>query len=365
MKIDSSFLFDSARELYSGLSYIRNSGKILPPLRYIFELTYRCNLTCPFCYLGEKNKVNELTTEEWFSVIDQIPFYAFISFLGGEIFIREDWEQLLKYASKRVFGKVNIFSNGTLLTESMIKDMLRYKILLFSVSLDGIGSIHDEFRGKKGAFEKSLNALLKVKELRNKKRYPLLEVKSVILKDNLDELPKLYKLCSENGIDFITYSFLRTTNIRQSQNLRNEFCEEFLSEKYPINLYFDMEHFSEVYKEIESMSKKSKTLLRWAPKFREKGDLEKIKVFFEHRNDDIKTMYKPCKFPYHDIFINPEGKVYPCLPINMGSVREAKLSEIINSDKFCDFRKKLKHHKIFEPCHLCCDIYPKNLKNTV
>ena len=69
-------------------------------------------------------------------------------------------------------------------------------------------------------------------------------------------------------------------------------------------------------------------------------------------------MYKPCKFPYHDIFINPEGCVYPCLPVNMGSLKDNKLKDIINNEKFIQFRKMLKEEKVLKPCNLCCDLYP-------
>jgi radical SAM protein with 4Fe4S-binding SPASM domain len=76
-------------------------------------------------------------------------------------------------------------------------------------------------------------------------------------------------------------------------------------------------------------------------------------------SDDLKTLYEPCTFPFMDIFINPEGILYPCLAINMGSAKEYKLYEIYNSTKFRNFRKKLKDEKVLKPCNLCCDLYPK------
>ena len=358
MKIDSSFLFDFVRDTYSNLSYWNNSGKTLMPIRYILELTYRCNLTCPFCYLGKERNLNELTEEEWKKVIDQIPGYAFISFLGGEIFIRPDFLNIFEFASKKVAGKVNLYTNATLISDDKIKELLKNKFLLFSASLDGIGKKHDELRQKEGAFDKTLSTIIKVKEARGKKKYPLTEIKTVVLKDNLDDLPKLYKLCLENGIDFITFSFIRTTSIRQHPSIRINIGDEVFGTDYPVNNYFDMEHFKEVYKELEALSKTGETLLRWAPKFKPTGDIKKIEAIFNSGNVDPAVLYKPCKFPYHDVFINPEGTVIPCLPVNMGSVREQKLKDIINSEKFKQFRLQLKKEKVFKPCNLCCDLYP-------
>ena len=357
-KTDSSFLFDFARETYANYSYNNKSGKSLMPLRYILELTYRCNLTCPFCYLEKERHLNELDTEEWFKVIKQIPIYAFISLLGGEIFLRKDFPQIFKEASVRVFGKVNLYTNGTLISDEVLTEIMKYKFLLFSVSLDATGSKHDKLRQKDGVFDKALNTLLKVKEKRQNRKYPLTEVKTVILNENLDELPKVYKLCIENDFDFMTLSFIRTTSLRQNPKLRDNMDTELYKNDYPIEQYFDMEHFSEVYKELESLSKGAKTLLRWAPKFKPSGDLERIKKIFQNGHIHPSKLYKPCKFPFHDVFINPEGNVYPCMPINMGSVKEQKLSEIINNEKFINFRKAIKKYKVFKPCNLCCDLYP-------
>lgn len=168
MKIDSSFLFDIARDMYSNLSYWNNNGKTLMPLRYILELTYRCNLSCPFCYLGTKRQLNELDENEWINVIKQIPAYSFISFLGGEIFIRPDFLNIFKFASRKVAGKVNLYTNGTLLSDDKIDELLTNKFLLFSASLDGIGNKHDSLRQKEGAYDKTLNSMLTIKEKKEK-----------------------------------------------------------------------------------------------------------------------------------------------------------------------------------------------------
>ena len=358
MKIDNSFLFDLARTLYSDLSYNNKDGKIYPPLRYILEITYRCNLTCPFCYLGEKRKLNELTKNEWINVINQIPPYAFISFLGGEIFIREDIFELMKYASKHVLGKINLYSNGTLMNKEKLDELLKIKLLLYSVSLDGIGSKHDQLRCKEGVFDKTLESLLYVNQNKKNKKSPLTEIKTVVLDENLEELPKLYKLANDNKIDFITFSFIRTTSIRQNPHLIDEMSNEFLTKEYPIKKYFDFDVFEEVYKELESLSKNAHTLIRWAPKFKPHTPVSTIKHLFDNGEKNIKELYKPCKFPFSDIFINPEGDIYPCLPIKMGNLREEKLSKIINDTKFKEFRKLLKQEKVFTPCNLCCDLYP-------
>ena len=93
--VNLSSLFDLGRNLYALPWFYSKSGIAPIPLRYFFELTYRCNLNCPYCYVGEDRKKNELTTDEWFSIIDQIPWYSFVTLVGGEPLIRKDFSYIL------------------------------------------------------------------------------------------------------------------------------------------------------------------------------------------------------------------------------------------------------------------------------
>ena len=153
---NTSNLFDISRDLYSKISYSRffeKTGRALLPLRYFFELTHLCNLNCPYCYVGENRKKEELTTDEWLSVINQIPFYSFITLVGGEPLIRKDFCEILEYASKKVLRKVNVVTNGVLIDEKIISSFIKSKMLLLSVSLDGWNENHDKNRNKIGIFK--------------------------------------------------------------------------------------------------------------------------------------------------------------------------------------------------------------------
>lgn len=122
-----SNLFDIGRNLYSLPSYMSNSGKALVPLRYFFELTYRCNLQCPYCYVGEDRNKEELTTEEWFRIIEQIPFYSFVTLVGGEPLVRKDFIDILMKTAKKTSGKLNVVSNGILINDEIIDAFIESK----------------------------------------------------------------------------------------------------------------------------------------------------------------------------------------------------------------------------------------------
>lgn len=360
MLFDYSYIFDKARDLYSILSYNDKYGKAVIPLRYFLDITYRCNLRCPYCYIGENRNKNELSTDEWINIIKQIPNFGFISIDGGEPLIRDDFKEIFKAASKQTPLKVNLYTNGLLINESHIDDFIQNKLLCLSVSLDGYKEIHDKNRMYNGAYDKVIENLDRLQFKSKNKHKILIDIKTIILENNLDDILKLYEVCTRKKYDFFSISVKRNNNLKQNPYLRESLNEEFYKTEYPLELYFDMEKFRYIYKELVHMSKYSKTKLRWAPKFKPnmKG-LEQIEKLFQNGNKDISELYKPCLFPYSNLFINPEGIIYPCLSVAMGSLREQSLMEIINLPKYRCFRKNLKVSKIFTGCQLCCEAYPK------
>ncbi|MBI4709160.1 MAG: radical SAM protein [Candidatus Portnoybacteria bacterium] len=360
-----SDIFDLIRNYHSYLSYYLGNGKALKPFRYSLELTYRCNLNCPFCYVGSLRNLNELSKEEWFGVIDQIPFWGFITLVGGEPLLRNDFLEILDKSLKKVQGRVNVVSNGILLTEEISKHFIDKKLLLLSVSLDGYGETHDKNRNREGIFEKAVTNLKTLIDMRKGKKYPLLDIKTIVMENNLDDLVKLYQLCDELGIEFLSLSFLRNNNLKQSSNLREAFGEEFWKQDYPIKSYFDINHFKEVYGELQGLAAKGKTKLRFAPKFKENGHFQDIDNFFQDNiSESTSKIYKPCLYPWSNVIINPEGEIYPCLSFKIGNVRNSSFMEVWNNKRFISFRRNLRKNKVFSSCQMCCELTPKNISGT-
>jgi len=352
-----SNLFDLARNLYTLLSYNDKYGRAKIPLRYFLELTYHCNLQCPYCYVGSDRNKQELTFDEWKNVIDQIPFYGIVTLVGGEPLLRKDFIDIFAYVSKRVLNKTHIVSNGILLNDEIIKVFIKYKLLLLSISLDGYGNNHDKNRGKEGIFDIIISNL---ENLKSQNQKQMIDIKTIVLENNLDDLVKLYKLCEKMNFEFLSISFLRNNNWKQNSILQENFIPEF-NESYPIKPYFDVEHFKEVYKEIESL--KGKTKLRFSPKFEYSiNPLEKIEKFFTlPENIQTNKIYKECTYPYNNIMINPEGFIYPCLSMKIGNIKENTIKELFNHPKYCCFRKNLKANGgTFGACQLCCELSLKD-----
>ncbi len=356
--MDYSYLFDIVRQMYAGYAFSPKSGKIKMPMRYILELTYNCNLKCPFCYITGGRQKDELTTGQWFDIINQIPPFALISFVAGEVLLKKDFIKIYEKASEK-FRKISVISNGILLKEDVINSFIKNKLLLLSVSLDGIGENHDKSRNCKGLWDTVINNLENFNSKRCGKSKPMLDIKTCVLENNLDDLPKLYKEAQRLNSQFFSLTFIRKQTLRQNSKLWDDFNEEFYLKSYPIELYFDMEHFKEIYKELESMSKQSKTVLRYAPRFNPQNDINRIEKFFNAGNTPVTELYKPCQIPMTSVYITPEGYLYPCLSLKAGDLKQMKLKDAINTPKFKCFRKNLYYSKVFNACQMCCDGIPK------
>ena len=358
---DYSNLFDFVRNTYADLSYKNPLKDALMPLRYFFELTYRCNLKCPYCYIGKDRNKDELSTGEWFNIIKQIPFYSFVTLVGGEPLLREDFCEILFCCAKKTLGKMNVVTNGILINDNIIDAFIKSKMMLLSVSLDGWGENHDKNRAAKGIFDKIKTNL---DNLNSRKKRPMVDIKTIVLKNNIEDILALYEYCTNSGFEFLSVSFLRNNNLKQNSNLRETFGEEFYKTNYPIEQYFNLDEFEKIFKEINKIRKHSKTKIRFSPKFEDKNpkcELEKIREFFTCKNMLAPCeIYEPCKYPFSNMMINPTGDVYPCLSLKIGNVRDKKIIKVFNEAKFKCFRNNLKYSKAFTSCQMCCELKVKD-----
>lgn len=146
--------------------------RMQPQLERIFmEVTSKCNFYCRHCYMSAHQQVdttNEMTLDE----IKNIIMWAYnsgvfrIDFTGGELFVRKDIKEILKFAAERLMI-TNIFTNGYSLnfeTCKFLSDLGNIKIIF--ISIDDIDpEKHDAFRGMVGSYAKIIEGITYLKSL--------------------------------------------------------------------------------------------------------------------------------------------------------------------------------------------------------
>ena len=172
------------------------------PLLGLFELTRRCNLRCPYCYVGfARNTLseNELSKEEIFSIFDQIADKGclFLTFSGGEPFFRDDFRSIYLYALKKGF-LITIFTNGTLIDRETADFLACYPPFHIDITILGAGKeVYEKVSGVEGSYRKCRQAI----ELLEERSLPY-GLKSVINTINREEIWEIKKLAEGFGKQF-------------------------------------------------------------------------------------------------------------------------------------------------------------------
>ena len=125
----------------------------------VWNITRTCNLRCVHCYSDSMaaRYPGELEWEQMQSVVADLAAYKIPSLLlsGGEPLIHPHFFDLVNLATKAGL-KLTISTNGTLITPEKAAMLKAANVAYVGISLDGIGPIHDQFRGKKGAFKEAV-----------------------------------------------------------------------------------------------------------------------------------------------------------------------------------------------------------------
>ncbi|NSB15448.1 putative heme d1 biosynthesis radical SAM protein NirJ1 [Clostridium beijerinckii] len=171
-----------------------------------WNCTKTCNLKCKHCYASSDNKRydDELTLNESKKFIDDLKDFNVpaLLFSGGEPLMKENILELLDYASQRKI-RSTISTNGTLLDKDVCKSLKKINLGYVGVSLDGIGSNHDAFRGVNGAFDSALRGIRNCIEVNQK-----VGLRFTINKNNYKELEDIFKLIKEEKIPRVCFYHL-------------------------------------------------------------------------------------------------------------------------------------------------------------
>ncbi len=136
------------------------------PLRQLFwECTLRCNLSCRHC--GSDCKATaafkDMPLEDFSKVLNSVakaadPHKVMIVITGGEPLMRPDLENCgrLIYSKGFPWGMV---SNGLALSRERFDRLLRSGLRALTISLDGLEADHDWMRGRKGSYQKAVEAI--------------------------------------------------------------------------------------------------------------------------------------------------------------------------------------------------------------
>ncbi len=168
------------------------------PLSLLCELTYRCNLACPYCYnpLALREYRDELSTQQWCDVLSEAAGLGVVQthFSGGEPTLRSDLPALVGSAS-RAGCYTNLITQGTFLDDGLLDRLLDSGLDHIQISIQAPErELADRIAGT-AVHEKKLDALRRVRE-----REVALTLNCVLHRANHDSMEDTIAFAERLGI---------------------------------------------------------------------------------------------------------------------------------------------------------------------
>jgi radical SAM protein with 4Fe4S-binding SPASM domain len=198
MPIETLQYGEFAKSIYSKI------GDGRKPMNGTIEVTNRCPLDCAHCYnnlpMGDAGaRSRELTAEEHFKLLDELSEMGclWILFTGGEIFARRDFFDIYTYASKKGFI-ISLFTNGTLITESIADDLAKRPPFTIEITLYGATrETYEKLTGIPGSYDRCMRGIRLLLE----RKLPL-TLKTVAVSINKHEVGAMKAMAAELGVEF-------------------------------------------------------------------------------------------------------------------------------------------------------------------
>jgi MoaA/NifB/PqqE/SkfB family radical SAM enzyme len=176
------------------------------PFYLIFFVTARCNSRCVTCFNPARTgyETHELKLAEIAKIVQKAPRLYQLTISGGEPTLRDDLPQIIALFKRHTgICHITITTNG-LLPEKTV-DILRQIDRLcpglhirLTVSLDGLGSVHDHIRGVPGSFAAVVETLHLLQNLRRQMPRLRLAINTVFCHYNQEHIEPLIDYVADN-----------------------------------------------------------------------------------------------------------------------------------------------------------------------
>ena len=339
------------------------------PVTLTYSITTACQSLCQSCNIGlmyQKNPASakdDLTLEEVEKIFKSLGHVYFFNISGGEPFLRQDIHEIVRLACRYLSPKVIHTPTNALmpqLIEKRTRQILEimkeegYGNIPFTIkpSYDGVGHRHDELRGVKGNFEKLMETLKRLFELR--KEFPNLKVGlgTVISKMNLKDIPDTVNFASTLPLD----SYISEVAEQRFEMFNTTDSITPSSEEYAQAI----EHFKK-YSEAHLSTSQDVSKAMFAFRL----------IYYELTTKTLaeKTQIIPCYGGISNVHINAKGEVWPCCVLGyskpLGNLRKVhyNFDELWHSPQARDVRKYIHEKKC--ACPLANQMYSNILLDPV
>lgn len=153
-----------------------------------FIVTWRCNSRCIFCDIWKKKSdiQEELDAKNVESIFRQLKKFDVLRLTGGEPFLRNDLSEIINRIDLINSPEIIHITTNGFLTNKILKTMNEIDAaqkIHIKVSIDAIGEKHDRVRGIDGAYDKAMQTVRGLCELKKKREFHI-GVNQAIINEN-------------------------------------------------------------------------------------------------------------------------------------------------------------------------------------
>ncbi|HUI88343.1 MAG TPA: radical SAM protein [Anaerolineales bacterium] len=174
------------------------SARPSAPYRMDLAITYRCNNDCAHCYNARERDFPEMTTEQWFNILDQLWKLGIphIVFTGGEPTLRKDLPELIHHAESN--GQITGLNTNArrLADENYLQQLITAGLDHVQITVESCDEkTHDHMVGAKGALKQTIRGL------KNALAGPLyVMTNTTMLNTNVHRIPDTLDFLAELGV---------------------------------------------------------------------------------------------------------------------------------------------------------------------
>ncbi|HNA89425.1 MAG TPA: PqqD family peptide modification chaperone [Anaerolineales bacterium] len=177
------------------------SARPSAPYRMDLAVTYRCNNDCAHCYNARERNFPELSTQQWFKVLDQLWELGVphIVFTGGEATLRNDLPELIRHAESN--GQITgLNTNARRMSDArFVQQLVDAGLDHVQVTVESCDEhIHDEMMRARGAFKQTIAGL---KNALHNDLYVM--TNTTMLRTNVHTIPDTLDFLADIGVPTI------------------------------------------------------------------------------------------------------------------------------------------------------------------
>ena len=181
----------------------RRNWQLLQPNACQFELTFRCDLRCTYCYTACYNQpghfTKELSASQVCYILDKVyqAGVIWLTLTGGDPLTRKDFLEIYAYAKKKGF-LISIFTNGCSMNKETVLYLKKNLPFAIEVTLNAVTEdTYEKISGKSHSFKKAMEAIA----LMRTHSLPL-KIKTQVTRENVYQLPQIKKFVRAIGLKF-------------------------------------------------------------------------------------------------------------------------------------------------------------------